>query len=1095
MTRCERCGSELDRAEASGLCPKCVFAFALTQAEETPPEPSGGQGEDLPGIRILNQIGKGGMGKVYKAIQLGTGRTVAVKVLDDNLAQDPRFVDRFVREARSMGRLNHPNIVVAYDAASHGNKHYLVMEYVDGPTTETLLKKHGRLSEKTCVQIGLQTARALAHAAEHGIVHRDIKPSNLMLTRSGTVKLCDLGLAKPQDASIESGLTTAGTTMGTPTYMSPEQAEGKKVDARSDMYSLGATLFHLATGRPPFMASSVRGMISQHLCAPVPNPRKFNPSLSESFSTVVMKLLSKRPEHRYADHAQLVQEFERIVKGSPVVAARHTKRVTARRVPARRARPSAGLVAAGIAAAVLLALGTVIAVSGSNRPDQPAAHRPKPSRTVQRLPVTQRKPVATPKPKADLEEQIEEFRKLADNYLGSGVQDEISGPYARLEEKIRSAATETEKTRWQAERAAFMKRVNEEIVLPQWKNLAERIQRAVAGSDFREARRLLEEFPDRLRFFDPARRIPTAGEEERAKLAERVDREQRDKVNALAAEVAKHLKSNAFEEAWEVYGKLRRIADASRSRAVAASIVESRLGSLVSRIPTPEELESAGEAGKKIKTRYPTDSVLHELVDRQLKEFERRYAEAADRAADTLARAVNAWMKQAPGLMRERRYRDARIQIARLLAAEDEALAPLRNPELAALAKPMLTAAVPREKVDGWLKQVRSFLPPPSAPPPTIDLLRDLECALVLERLCLAAREGLLRIASDPEMLKKLSDARLSGAKRLEIESGPGDPAGDIALRVRVQPRNAEHVVRFSPAKEGALPDEDLLVLAGLSESLSSREIRLGGTLLAHFSGKAEKASLLAQGLDHPLLKYLGIQAAVAKPEPEPPPAVEGISAKVERKLLGLRVKLAVPEGHGLEKGATGIARFEYGEGRYEVRRVGDGYVEVVLPEERELHQRISAGDAVRLLPGEAPTAGKPEPKGLGAQRKALEKIIDRAFREGSESAIEALLDAMDEQTRQKNRWLRWPMRGFRWIYNGLSEARPAGNRRFEYDVRMSVGNARLRIGIAEDGKLNEFDLQVPDEMWDRLRERWGAGFPGGWRPPGRRHGRGAGHR
>ena len=351
---------------------------------------------ELPGIRLVRLLGAGAMGKVFEAVQLGTSRKVAVKILSEDLARNENYVQRFIREARAMARLNHPNIVAAFDAGSQGDHHYLVMEYVEGSTLEGLIKSKKKLPESLCVRVALQAAKALDHAASNNLVHRDIKPANLMLSKDGTVKLCDLGLAKPAEVEGILGLTTAGTVLGTPLYMSPEQAQGGSTDFYSDMYSLGATVYHMATGQPPFAAPTLRGLINQHINAPVPHPKKFNPTLSTGFSAVLIKMLEKRPSDRYASHAEVAKEFERLAAGKSVLAALQTHRQM--RSAAPRSGTRALAVVIGLLVACIAGLAWIIlAGSPSARPrrEEPASSsRP----TAQPKPEASERPAPTPTP-------------------------------------------------------------------------------------------------------------------------------------------------------------------------------------------------------------------------------------------------------------------------------------------------------------------------------------------------------------------------------------------------------------------------------------------------------------------------------------------------------------------------------------------------------------------------------------------------------------------------------------------------------------------------------------------------------------------------
>ncbi|MBI4229225.1 MAG: serine/threonine protein kinase [Planctomycetes bacterium] len=277
-----------------------------------PPEgsspPSEAQARRIAGYEILGKIGQGAMGMVFKARQLSLDRVVALKVLPPRLTQDKSFIDRFVREARSTARLSHPHIVRIYDVdCSKGGIWYFSMEYLPGGSVRELLKKEGRLTVERSLRIATQIAQALAHANEKGIVHRDVKPDNMMLDTVLEAKLADLGLARVQGPGSGPSVTQAGAVTGTPYYMAPEQAEGGAVDTRADLYALGASLFQMLTGVPPYRAESPLGVITQHLTAPIPDPRAIVPGIPGWVASIVMRLLAKKPEDRYADPAALLE--------------------------------------------------------------------------------------------------------------------------------------------------------------------------------------------------------------------------------------------------------------------------------------------------------------------------------------------------------------------------------------------------------------------------------------------------------------------------------------------------------------------------------------------------------------------------------------------------------------------------------------------------------------------------------------------------------------------------------------------------------------------------------------------------------------------
>jgi hypothetical protein len=262
---------------------------------------------------ILEELGAGGMGKVYRARDLTLDRLVALKTLARQLSADTDYVQRFLKEARAAARLNHPNIVQIYDFGCVDSIYYLAMEFVDGHSLGTYLKR-GHFSETESIQIIRHACRALSVAHADGIVHRDIKPDNLMLTSRGDVKLVDLGIAKRVDEEVS--LTQTGQAIGTPHYISPEQIRGQRdIDSRADIYSLGATLYHLLTGHTPYPGSSGPIVMSMHLVEPLPDPRRFEASLTDGVCRVVRKMMAKNRDERYPDVYALDLDLYRLQCG------------------------------------------------------------------------------------------------------------------------------------------------------------------------------------------------------------------------------------------------------------------------------------------------------------------------------------------------------------------------------------------------------------------------------------------------------------------------------------------------------------------------------------------------------------------------------------------------------------------------------------------------------------------------------------------------------------------------------------------------------------------------------------------------------------
>ena len=243
------------------------------------------------GFEVLSEIGRGAMGAVFKARQVSVDRVVALKILPPRLAKNSNFINRFLREARSVAHLNHPNIVQAIDAGHAEPYFYFAMEYVDGPTADELLQSEGPLPERRALEIARDVARALQHAHEADIVHRDVKPDNILIGSDGAVKLADLGLAR-ETVELDSRLTQTGMAVGTPDYISPEQARGEtELDGRTDVYSLGATLYTLLAGAPPYDGESPVEIMYKHLHEPLPDLRDVNPNVSVAASAIVQAWL------------------------------------------------------------------------------------------------------------------------------------------------------------------------------------------------------------------------------------------------------------------------------------------------------------------------------------------------------------------------------------------------------------------------------------------------------------------------------------------------------------------------------------------------------------------------------------------------------------------------------------------------------------------------------------------------------------------------------------------------------------------------------------------------------------------------------------
>jgi len=272
------------------------------------PESKGLVGREISGYRLLERVGQGGMGTVFRANQLSLNREVAFKVLASRLCQDETFVDLFVKEARAAGALNHPNIVQVYDVGKDRGLYYFSMEFMAFGSVQDRLNREGKISWTEAVRIILDAARGLEYAQRKGVVHRDIKPDNLMIAEDGTVKIADLGLAHRSDEAAAGG----EGILGTPHFISPEQAQGKPVDVRSDLYSLGATFYRMITGRNPFSGRKVREIILAQIREPAAPVNEVDPTIPKEIGAIVRRMMEKDPDDRYQTPGELIDDLERI---------------------------------------------------------------------------------------------------------------------------------------------------------------------------------------------------------------------------------------------------------------------------------------------------------------------------------------------------------------------------------------------------------------------------------------------------------------------------------------------------------------------------------------------------------------------------------------------------------------------------------------------------------------------------------------------------------------------------------------------------------------------------------------------------------------
>jgi serine/threonine-protein kinase len=278
--------------------------------------------QQIPGYQLLEKIGQGSMGTVYKARQISMDRLVAVKTLHPRVAAKAELVQRLIREAHLAAKLSHNNIVQAIDVGTVGNLAYFVMEHVEGITIKEVVEAGKTYGEQEALEIIIQIAQALQHAHRRGLIHRDVKPANIILTSDGVAKLADIGMAR-ETADEEVARAEKGMTIGTPFYIATEQIhEGSSIDGRADIYALGATLYHMVTGQPPFPGTKVDEVLKAHLEEHLTPPDHLNTSLSSGLGEVVEFMMAKDPQQRYQSADDLIIDLECLLNGKPPKLAR-----------------------------------------------------------------------------------------------------------------------------------------------------------------------------------------------------------------------------------------------------------------------------------------------------------------------------------------------------------------------------------------------------------------------------------------------------------------------------------------------------------------------------------------------------------------------------------------------------------------------------------------------------------------------------------------------------------------------------------------------------------------------------------------------------
>jgi len=483
---------------------------------------------EIPGYQIEGVIGKGAMGMVYKATQLSMKRTVAIKVLSEEYASDEQFTKRFLDEARAMGKLRHENIVSAIDAGCSDGTFYFVMDFVDGKTVDILLRQKKKFDVEEAFRIAKQVAEALDYAHSKGIVHRDVKPGNIIIDKTGVAKLCDLGLARPKGGMLDD--KERGKAEGTPFYISPEQALGEaNIDHRSDIYSLGASLYHMVTGQPPFQGGDVKETMRMHIEAPLTPVRKVAPEVDERFAKIIEKMLSKEREKRYQSAREVADDIEAVLSGKEPQMGKSSR---LKEVINHKFFVPAMIVAGGVIAFLILILtGGAKAESktatsiphkiekkkverierGKEQPkvvvEEPEKER-KPEETQKALEADMKQIIADAKGLEDLKQKLE---ALLSKYKGSGVEGAIKEEIRKVSDQIKSQQDA------ESIRNAFVD-----------------IERILSSRDYKTAWEKLE-----------ALKVPEPLYAQKDSLREKIEEENRKEVETLSDEVDRVLEENA----------------------------------------------------------------------------------------------------------------------------------------------------------------------------------------------------------------------------------------------------------------------------------------------------------------------------------------------------------------------------------------------------------------------------------------------------------------------------------------------------------------------------------------------------------------------
>jgi serine/threonine protein kinase len=1026
---------------------------------------------DLPGYEILAVIGSGGMGTVYQARDTKSRRLVAIKMLRTD-SRVSRTIERFVREIEALGRVKHPNLVAAIDAGYTGGAYYYVMEFVEGRSTEQMIRR-GPLEEARCVHILRQMAEALDCLHASGIVHRDIKPSNILITKDGTAKLCDLGISKSveEEEEAQQGITTEGMMLGTPRTMSPEQIRGEPLDGRSDLYSLGATLFHLATGRPPFDAPSGGAIVAMHLTQPAPDPRSLRPELSRGFVAILRKLLEKSPSKRFSHARELAAAVDRLSEPAEPALVAAMRRLSTPR--------NAALAVGVLAAALVVALAVSLLLRGGSIPESPPPPPPtESSQPVSESPIGDAPPRESGRPASDTEAERarvhEEARTRLQDYLevwrATRDASKVGEILSMLDYHLRRFQGTSFEAGWREERDSFVREARA-WAASEWTPRRDAARSALRRGEFGEALAAAEGLPHALREIPSG--SPTEAEIERRELAREID---------AAASTAFERDRAALPQA-DIGGALAILARMSET------LPESRQRDLEElRLDVEKRYFASVEAAPLTAARFQElRRALEPLASRrELAEYAAPILAELQRRRDRQGIAARIRLSAAHAgialgaTLRNREFEAAHAALRELLVEPAHALA--LEGERTTPESVRALAAAPRAWTLRELQERRQAVEAVAAEaaqdPAVRELaaaLSDLLAVLTMEELCYRAWVGVE--AADPNEWKNLHLPMLWAATRVtRLPQTPGRP---FACRVeRSIGGDAEFTI--APVSSATLSAEDIARAARRSyaspEQADKDSVPPWGTaLLLYFGGdeagarRILEAHLREGGTFVGLGGYLERIRSGAKPDraasggpPEPPATAAPLFRVNARELSPRRYQLS----YGFNDDGE-LGDFAWGESFFDGRLNVSG----------ELKREVRRSDLA--LEGSGLLRWLPEVEG--------NVVLEIEFRlEGGDATALAFLMHYARSAAPRQQGRRTPDQGYALAFSlrpgrpatGSMELRKRGRALDSQPYRILMGQAyvlrfareggKLQVSLREQGTSKIFKVEGTDDEWNR---------------------------